>query len=88
MTLTSPDNTTQPPIIDDSLTNPANPLYHVHHPPSHAATDFPSSPGMDFSSSQPSSASMDFSSPSPSFDSGSSSSSMDSGSASGGCSNP
>ena len=58
-----------PPILtDDSLTNPANPLYHLHHP-----TSTPD--GLSHSSfdSTPSS--------SPSFDSGSgSSSSFDAGS--------
>lgn len=71
-----------PPILgDDSLTNPANPLYHLHHPTSddptrhHSADPSPSHSSFD---STPSST--------PSFDSGSSSSSsFDSGSSSAGC---
>lgn len=65
-----------PPVLgDDSLTNPANPLYHLHHP---------SAPGHDAGSSHTAAHSFDSTpSPSPSFDSGSSaSSSFDSGSAS------
>lgn len=65
-----------PPVLgDDSLTNPANPLYHLHHP---------SAPGHDASPSHPSSHSFDSTpSHSPSFDSGSSAgSSFDSSSSS------
>ncbi|MFM8468689.1 MAG: hypothetical protein ACKODH_01770 [Limisphaerales bacterium] len=77
-----------PPIIgDDSLTNPANPLYHLHHPTStpddstrrHASDPSPSHSSSD--SSPSSSSSFDSgSSSSSSFDSGSSSSASDSGS--------
>lgn len=65
-----------PPILtDDSLTNPANPLYHLHHP-----TDPGSSPSS-FDSGPTSSPSFDSGgSASPAFDSGSSSMSSDSGS--------
>lgn len=78
-----------PLIMDDSLTNPANPLYHVHHPPAHSSSDLPSSHSADFGSSHTSSPSIDSGSSGTSFDSGSTSSgSMDSGGASGGCSSP
>ncbi|MEQ2009752.1 MAG: hypothetical protein ABMA26_23450 [Limisphaerales bacterium] len=70
-----------PPVItDDSTTNPANPLYHLHHPthlhssdagPSHSSSD--SAPGSSSSFDSGSSANS-------SFDSGSSPSSSDSGS--------
>lgn len=65
-----------PPILtDDSLTNPANPLYHLHHPTD--ASPAPSS----FDSMPSSSPSFDSGSgASPSFDSGSSSVGSDSGS--------
>lgn len=65
-----------PPIVtDDSLTNPANPLYHLHHP-----TDPGASPPS-FDSGPSSSPSFDSgSSASPSVDSGGSSMSSDSGS--------
>jgi hypothetical protein len=65
-----------PPVLtDDSLTNPASPLYHLHHP-----TDPGPSPSS-FDSGPSSSPSFDSgSSASPSFDSGSSSMSSDSGS--------
>ncbi len=67
-----------PPVIplDDSFTNPANPLYHIHHPSGGDITGGHTSPSPSFDSS-----------PSPSFDSGASSSpSFDSGSSpSGGC---
>ena len=76
-----------PPILtDDSLTNAANPLYHLHHPsvsthnpsghhsadsgPSHSAFDSTPSSSPSFDSGNSSGAS---------FDSGSSSSSSDSG---------
>ena len=61
-----------PPIItDDSMTNPANPLYHLHHPTQHHTSD--ASPSHSSFDSTPTST--------PSFDSGSSaSSSVDSGS--------
>lgn len=66
-----------PPILgDDSLTNPANPLYHLHHPTStpdgasHASSDSAPSSSPSFDSGSSAGAS---------FDSGSSSSSSDSG---------
>ena len=76
-----------PPILtDDSLTNPANPLYHLHHPSvsthnpggHHSADSGPSHSAFD--SAPSSSASFDSGSSSgPSSDSGSSSSTSDSG---------
>lgn len=57
-----------PPIVDDSLTNPANPLYHLHHPtmiPDDSSRQQSFDPG-------PGPSTFD-ASPSPSFDSGSSS---------------
>lgn len=74
-----------PPVIgDDSLTNPAHPLYHLHHPTSgepshHHGTDAGFSPSS-FDSTPSSSPSFDSgSSSSSSFDSGSSSAGSDSG---------
>jgi len=46
-----------PPMLDDSFTNPANPMYHVHHG-SAAAMDAPPPPSVE-------------STPAPSFDPGS-----------------
>lgn len=65
-----------PPLLtDDTLTNPANPLYQLHHPadPSPAPASFDSAPSSSPSFDSGSSAS-------PSVDSGSSSMSSDSGS--------
>ncbi len=67
----------RPPVLgDDSLTNPANPLYPLHQPS--AVPNAPSPPTFD--STPSSSPSFDSGSgSSPSFDSGSSSSSSGSG---------
>lgn len=66
-----------PPVIgDDSLTNPANPLYHHHHP---SSSSHDSGHSHSHSDSTSSSFSDSGSSSSASFDSGSSSVSSDSG---------
>ncbi len=70
-----------PPVIgDDSMTNPANPLYHLHHPTHRHSTDTGPSHSA-FDSTPSSSPSTDSgSSASSSFYSGSSPASSDSGS--------
>lgn len=78
-------NALVPPIIgDDSLTNPANPLYHLHHPtspPADSTRHHSSDPSPSHSSFDPTpSNTSSFDSAGSSFDSGSSSAGCDSGS--------
>lgn len=69
-----------PPVLgDDTLTNPANPLYHIHHPsPSGHDASSHYSPSFDSTPSHSPSSFDSGSTSSSSFDSGSSSSSTSS----------